>query len=113
MAQTILDQIKDLIEQQQGIDRKEISISTRIENDLDITGDDAIEFLIEFGKRFNVDVSKFMAADYFAGEGLDSIGIISRFLTGRKKKERKALTVAHLIKAIKAGRLDETVIDSF
>lgn len=53
-----------------------------------------------------------MAADYFSNEGGPILPAIIRFLTNRKKRERKVLTVAHLEKGIITGRLDEEVINS-
>jgi acyl carrier protein len=81
-----------------------------LEDDLGVSGDDAVEFIAAFGKEFNVDVSHFMAADYFEPEGDIILLSILRFLTGRKKQSKKILTVGHLEKAIVAGRLDEDVI---
>jgi hypothetical protein len=52
--------------------------------DLGIYGDDATDLLISYGKRFNVDVSKFMAADYFKGKGVDMIGNFTRLFTGKQ-----------------------------
>ena len=49
--------------------KKEITRDTSIEGDLKITGDDADDFLIEFGKRFNVDMRHFRIGDYFGDEG--------------------------------------------
>ncbi len=88
----------------------QLTKETTLENDLGIYGDDAVEFIIAFGKEFNVDVSKFMAADYFRSEGDFILPAIIRFITGRKKKVRKVLTIGHLEKAVIAGRLDEQVI---
>jgi len=89
---------------------------TRLYEDLKIYGDDAVEFLIDFGKEFNVDVSNFMAADYFKGEsGVDFITpIINLFKKDKIKptKATKTLTLGHLEKAISVGRLDEEVINS-
>jgi acyl carrier protein len=85
------------------VDDEPITTETRLYEDLGIYGDDAVEFLIAFGKEFNVDVSKFMAADYFKDEGA---GVFNLGVT------KKALTVGHLEKAIMAGRLDEEVINS-
>src|SRR5258708_1278555 len=90
--------------------------NVRLYEDLGIYGDDAVDFLIAFGKEFNVDVSNFMAADYFEGEkGVDFITpLINLFKKNKVKpnKVTKALTLEHLEKAIKAGRLGEEVINS-
>jgi acyl carrier protein len=77
---------------------------------LGISGGDAVEFIIAFGKKFNVNVSKFMAAEYFNPEGDLILPAIIRFLTGKKKRKQKCLKIIHLEKAVIAGRLDEEVI---
>jgi hypothetical protein len=86
--------------------KKQITRETAIEKDLGITGDDADEFLIAFGKEFNVDVNQFSIGDYFGDEGDPILPAIIRFLTGRKEREKKILTIGHLEKAVIAGRLD-------
>jgi hypothetical protein len=78
---------------------------TRLYEDLGIYGDDAIEYLIAFGKKFNVEVSKFMAADYFKGEGIDLFAMF------RKVTTYKPLTLGQLEKAIIAGKLNDEVIN--
>jgi len=90
----------------------EITENTRIEQDLGIYGDDSTEFLIAYGKKFKVDVSKFLAADYFSPEGLDSISFIIRCVTCKPKPIKKILTIGHLEKGIIAGILSDAVINS-
>lgn len=85
---------------------------TTVKEELKITGDDAVDFLIAYGKKFNVDVSHFMAADYFDGEGDVILPAIIRSITGKKKPLKKILTLGHLEKGIIAGKLDEEVINS-
>nr|WP_297169230.1 DUF1493 family protein [uncultured Dysgonomonas sp.] len=79
--------------------------NTQLEEDLKITGDEAVEFLIEYGAYFNVDVSNFRAADYFHDEG-------STFFSLFKRKDKKILIIGDLIAGIEAGRLDEEIIDA-
>lgn len=84
---------------------------TMLQRDLGITGDDAIEFILSFGKTFNVDVSNFMLADYFDGEGDYCIDNFIRVLIGKKTPQRdKELTLGDLERAVIIGKLDETVI---
>lgn len=84
---------------------EELNQETSIEKDLAITGMEAIEFIVDFGIFFNVDVSQFKAADYFEAEG-------ASIFSGWSSRPRKNLTLGHLEKAIQAGRLDEEVINS-
>lgn len=103
--------LKDFVIKQSCVDDEEITSETKLEDDLGVSGDDAVEFIIAFGKEFNVDVSHFMAADYFEPEGDVILPSVLRFLTGRKKPPKKTLTVGHLENAVVAGKLDEDVIN--
>lgn len=85
---------------------------TQIENEMGITGDDAIDLIIKFGKLFKVDVSNFMAAEYFGGEGIDILSPIVRIFTGRKEVQKKMLTLGNLENAMRKGRLDEESINA-
>ncbi len=88
---------------QSCVDDELITRETRLYDDLGIYGDDAVDFLIAYSKAFNVDVTKFMAADYFKGDGIDILGL---------GKSKKTLTVGHLEKGIIVGRLDDEIINS-
>ena len=82
-----------------------IERSTRLEEDLGVTGDDAVELIIAYGKHFNVDVSKFLLADYFGGEGFSLMDLFSK-----KSTRNKELTMGDLEKGILAGKLDEEIL---
>jgi hypothetical protein len=69
-----------------------------------IRGDDALDLILRFGKKFKVDVSGFMAADYFEGEGMN-------WLMPDIQPGKKILKIKHLEKAVVAGKLDESVIN--
>ncbi|MDB5151972.1 MAG: acyl carrier protein [Mucilaginibacter sp.] len=106
------EELKAFVIKQSAVDDEEITPETQLANDLGVNGDDAIEFIIAYGKRFNVDVSKFMAADYFGPEGDVILPSLIRSITGKLKPRKKGLTVGHLEKGIKAGKLDENVISA-
>ena len=112
MSDEIFEKLKTFVIKEAAVDEEEVTREAKIENDLGVTGGDAVDFLIAYSKEFNVDVTKFMAADYFDGEGDPILPAIGRFFTGKTKKENKVLTVAHLEKGIVTGRLDEEVINS-
>ena len=50
-------------------DIEKLSLSSDIEDDLLLMGDDAIDFILAYSKEYNVDVSQFLAADYISAEG--------------------------------------------
>lgn len=110
MNEETFNKLKKFVVNQSAVNDEVINSSTRIEDDLGVSGDDAVEFILAFGKEFNVDVSNFMLADYFSPEGDFILPAIIRFLTNKKKRERKSFTVGHLEKAIMAGKLDENTM---
>ena len=79
-------------------------LSTELEKDLRITGDDAVEFIVAFGKEFEVDISNLQLDIYFDSEGIDFLGwVISLF---RKRTSiKKVLTLGDLEKAIQIKQL--------
>lgn len=111
MSEQIFDRLKAFIIKETAVHDEEITMDTQIEHDLGITGDDAVDFMIAYGKAFNVDVSNFMAGDYFSGEGGSLLSTIIGAFTGKKESQKKALTVGHLEKGITSGRLDEEVMN--
>jgi Protein of unknown function (DUF1493) len=112
MSEEIFEKLKKFIVEQRWEYDFPLVRTTAIEKDLGITGDDSDDFLIAFGKEFNVDVSRLPIGDYFSSEGDPILPAIIRILTGKKKKQNKVLTIGHLEKAILAGRLDEEIIGS-
>ncbi len=83
---------------------------TTIEEDLRITGEDANDLFIEYAKYFKVDISKFMISDFFQEE--------CSFYAGPKLSQKKdaqtlkPFTVGDLVKGVKAGKLDESVLSN-
>lgn len=75
----------------------------RIQKDLNIYGDEAVDFLTKFSKKFNVKIDNFIFDDYFDPE----IDKISLFILNvfRKKIIKKELTIENLKEAIKKGEL--------
>jgi hypothetical protein len=112
MNEELFNRLKSFLVNQAGVEDHEVILEAKIENDLGVTGDDALDLLLAYSKAFNVDVTRFMAADYFDGEGDPILPAIIRMLTGKRKVKNKVLTVADLGKGILAGKLDEIVINS-
>jgi hypothetical protein len=110
MNNGIFEQILSFVEEQRWKYPFDLYRTTKLEKDLSITGDESVEFIVAFGKKFNVDVSNFMATEYFEPEGDFIFPAIIRFFTSKKKD--KELTLGDLEQAIKAGKLDNTIIVS-
>ena len=66
MENEIFNQIVQLIIDKRGKYKFPITEKTTLEDDLGISGDDAIEFLDAFSDKFNIDLSKFKFVEYFA-----------------------------------------------
>jgi len=79
------------------------SPNLRLEKDLNIYGDDAVEFLEKFSKKFNVNITNFNFDQYFNPE----IDKISLFLKNIFNKNIKSdLTINDLKEAIVKGKLE-------
>lgn len=70
-----------------------VEIYSSINKDVGLHGDDAYDFIIEYVKFFDVDISGFVFTDYFIEEGLNLLGIFTR------PKKLKPLTVEQLVNA--------------
>lgn len=106
-----INKLRSFMSDRLGIDESRIHEATGLQNDLNLYGDDAIDFILKFGKKFKVDVSEFLAADYFRGEGIDLLGGVMQLFKKQNEKPIKILRVSHLLKAIEVGKLNEDVIN--
>jgi acyl carrier protein len=113
MKNEIFEELKNFVVKQSCVDDEVITDKTKIEDDLGVSGADGVEFIVAYGREFNVDVSGFMAADYFSPEGGGVLStLIKTLIGGKDESSEKILTVGHLLKGVQAGRLDEEVINS-
>lgn len=85
-----------------------VNRSDRLEDDLDLTGDDAGDFMGKFFERFPVKYGDYEFHRYFSEEGFNlfSILLLSFSKKQRKKYEKEALTVGMLEHAIHLGVWD-------
>lgn len=120
------DTIVDLIAKHTLLSPCEISLSSRLGEDFRLVGDDAEEFLKEFSKEFNIDLSRMDFNEYFPCEAtadihyyLCALGlwrskshfmrIIRKLETHfwklfARKTQFKSVTVEHLISVARVGR---------
>ncbi|MFC7526263.1 DUF1493 family protein [Parapedobacter sp. GCM10030251] len=106
----VADDLFLFVRKESFVDDEPICLDTRLEDDLGIYGDDAVEFILKYAKKYNVDVKRFMAADYFSSEGRSVLPSLLHEIFGTRENSRKALTVRHLYNGIKYGRLDDEII---
>jgi hypothetical protein len=97
----------------------ELTPSTRVNYDLGIDGDDAIEFIEKLFARFNVaNLENFPLNRYFSGEGMNGLALfdaIPAFFhlirTGRRLETKHSLSLGMLLDAIRAGRCDSHPVE--
>lgn len=102
MKTTLFDQIKDFIETQRWKYDFPLTRNTLLQKDLKIWGDDAVDFLEAFGKKFDVDLSTFKIDLYFRTEG--GFSMFNSFF--KEKNKYKALTIGDLEDAVNKGVLE-------
>ncbi|GKS85740.1 DUF1493 family protein [Acidovorax sp. SUPP1855] len=117
MAINSMAEIEDFVREESGIfPDKKINPSTTIEDDLHITGDDAVEFMEKFFDRFNVDYQEFNFQRYFNGEGFNPFKLLLLpFPSFRRKFQKEAekvpLTLGMLAKAVELKKWDAEKIE--
>lgn len=89
------DQLIQFIQEEIGEFKKPIDSFTQIEDDLGVTGDEAIELIQKIAKKFAIDISEFDYKMYFHPE--------PNFLTAYGKI--KPLTIQDIEASIISGRL--------
>lgn len=109
---SINTQLMDLIAEIIGLIKKErgkydfqINANTRLQEDLDVWGDDAAEFLNVYRKKFNVDLTEFKFDEYFRPEGDIVLPTIYRLIQFKKPPTYKSLTIGDLYDGVKNGKL--------
>jgi len=66
--QSHFDRVRGLVSGQSGVPASEITLETRLFEDLGMDGDDGHEFLVAFGDEFGVDISGLAPLNYFNDE---------------------------------------------
>ncbi|WP_028218230.1 DUF1493 family protein [Paraburkholderia oxyphila] len=87
---------------------KPVTASDRLEDDLDLTGDDADEFMGKFFERFPVKPGDYEFSRYFSEEGFNLLAILAMPFSRKqqKKYDKQPLTVGMLERAINLGVWD-------
>jgi len=108
----IFPEIQELISDFSGIKKSKITISSKLEHDLRIYGDDAIELILAYSKKFSVNLDNLNPGDHFSPEGDTVLPWIISLFSPSKKVIIDDLMVLDLVNGAKAGTLDKTVINS-
>jgi len=111
MKEDIFQNIVKLVEKKMGKYKMDLTPDIMLEKDLGITGDDAVEFILEFSENFKVDVSNFLFTEYFESEGDSILPDIIRGIFNKKKRKSKELTLGDLYNGAIAGKLNNEVLN--
>ena len=103
--ENISEEIKQFINESRGKYTFDFTKDTKLEEDLSIWGDDAVEFIKDFGEIFNVDISEFDFRKHFKSEGDVIFSSIVNLFKKVKPKKSTPLTLGDLEQAIKKGKL--------
>jgi len=106
MKISIWNELESFVIKQAGVSNKKILTKLiTLEDDLDITGDDADDFMGKFFSQFKVDHGDFSLDRYFCGEGFNPFEMIAMIFSKktRKKYDKEPVTLGMLEAAISAG----------
>jgi acyl carrier protein len=102
-----IEDIKEFTSKMLAIPVNKFSDEASLFHDLGVDGDDAIDFLDEFSRVFNVKLSKFHYSEYFGAEGTPSPWeFVKGLLTKTHYKQKKRLRVIDLFQAANTGELN-------
>ena len=79
----------------------EIKADTQLQHDLGVDGDDGLDLIEAFARKFGVDFAGFDCTQHFGPEGMP---IFSLWLWGRSRPRFIPITVADLEASIRAGK---------
>jgi hypothetical protein len=104
------NQLIEFVQKQSCLNNFPITSETDIIEDLGMDGDEGIDFMILYGKTFNVNLTEMFVHKYFAAEGGQFMaGMLEKI--GIKKSKRKSLTVGDLQMGIEVGYLNDNMIE--
>lgn len=113
--QSHFDRVRGLVSGQSGIPEAEITLETRLVEDLGMDGDDGDDFLAAFADEFGVDMRAMAPLNYFGDEGIGppvpSLIPLAVLLSPRFRawvvhasRGRRRLTVRDLVASARARR---------
>ena len=101
----LVKEVIDFVAAQRGVKPEKIGLPTRLSQDLGVGGDDGDDLIIDFGRRFNVDLTGFDSLPYFGEEAAFNPLVYLYFLLfDRKKLQLTPLTIRDLVEAAERGR---------
>jgi hypothetical protein len=90
-----------------------LTLDSRLEEDLRLTGLDAVEFIDKWAETFRVEAQGFPYNRYFGPDSLDVIkSILGMFSRRLREPELVPLTLGMLAEAMRRGRWDTAEIEA-
>ncbi len=101
--QDLVDRVRALVAKELAMPLSKVLLTSRIEEDLGMTGDDSAEFLEAFAEEFGVDLSGLDFHKHFGPEGCNPFWL---FYTPAWLKDHGEypVTVDHLVRVADVGR---------
>jgi acyl carrier protein len=103
-------EVVSFVAEQVGVPKHRVRIYTTLVGDLRVHGDDAEDLMVEFARRFKVDLAEFDLGRHFEPEDSGRVApilVLLRRLVGQtpeEARELEPLTVRDLVAAASAGR---------
>lgn len=94
--------------------KKLITRDTQLYNDLDVDGEEAVDFMEHFFEEFSIDFGDYNFDHYFVPEGFSPLEIFLLLISKKKRAsyDRPPITLGMLYQAALDGRWDCARLDS-
>jgi len=94
--------------------KKLITRDTQLYNDLDVDGEEAVDFMEHFFEEFSIDYGDYNFDHYFVAEGFSPLEIFLLMISKKKRAsyDRPPITLGMLYQAALDGRWDCARLDS-
>lgn len=94
--------------------KKALTRATELNKDLDVTGDDAVDFMQHFFDAFSIDHGDYSFDRYFVAEGFSPVELILLLVSKKKRAsyDRPPVTLGMLHQAALDGRWNCTRLES-
>ena len=104
MNNTLQESFIEFVAAELSVKPSRLASNISINLDLGVDGDDGLEFMAEFSKRFGVNISYFNAAEYFGPEGTGNPLVWFWWFVTRSGPKLRPLTLGQLQASISMGR---------
>ena len=102
-AEDLQERVLAFVSEAANVSVERLSLGTRLEEDLGITGEDAVELLSAFAERFGVDTARLDFHKHFGPEGCNPLWLLYK-PPWLKSHGAYPVTIHHLIRVAEARR---------